>query len=591
MREAASVVGLLLFEMERGEEMAANQIFIVSVFNHKRDTYPKLKQITWQEICAMVAHPKIRKDKDGQLISPATFEPSYRLKKNVKEVSMLAMDYDHQASIETDFAVWQAMGFCCTLYTTHSHLRVTDKNPKAEPRFRIILPLASPILSKFYPSLWQWAQKFTGGKLDEATKDASRMFYTPATHSINAKYEYRISDGKPLDWHSLNLSPEPAKVIKKKRDKKKGKSTIPAALRIDDENIIKAAREKFGAKFDRLLSGSAIDYPDPKSGLPDDSRADNGFAVMLCLVGASDEQVELIWRNSGRNREKLDDHKTYISRTIDAARKWIATHQEEGNDITIPSEIDSDSLPITSDKKRNDYLMQVARNAAKMLDAIRLLFLYLGLKGNHNRILSALLRKGRDKLRPFEAKHEWLLEQYVANGEKITTERTVSRDIHRLIVEQDKLGVEVIRYWQGYTDWRTGVNHVSRFQNLFVRYALETINEAINRSGEFEYSWQALEAAAQEVAARIPRKPTLVKETEMDREKPENARKEKQKAIRQVTKYLRLVLVQNNELETLEVEAQDIYFQALARVLEEARLCSDGQECPLQQTGEEVFDL
>jgi hypothetical protein len=88
-----------------GQQMTEVQTFIVSVFNHKRDTLPKLKQISWQEICEMVAHPTIRLNKDGQLISPATFEPSYRLKKNVKELSMLALDYDHRAVVETDFAV------------------------------------------------------------------------------------------------------------------------------------------------------------------------------------------------------------------------------------------------------------------------------------------------------------------------------------------------------------------------------------------------------------------------------------------------------------------------------------------------------
>lgn len=182
--------------------------FRISLFDNKRDATPKPTARTWGEICERVRRPIVRADKDGALFSPAVFNPSRRKKENVTEVSLLVLDYDHAADFDRDTATWRNLKLTFAAYTTHSSYRETESNPKAEERFRVILPLAEPIMAGKFPALWQWAARTSGGKVDTSAKDASRMFYTPATASNDARYRSEIYDGALLDWRALNLESE-----------------------------------------------------------------------------------------------------------------------------------------------------------------------------------------------------------------------------------------------------------------------------------------------------------------------------------------------------------------------------------------------
>jgi putative DNA primase/helicase len=95
------------------------------------------------------------------------------------------------------------LGLCFAVYTTHSHRHITDSNPNAEDRFRLIIPLSEPIPATLYPLLWQWAFQVSGCKIDPQTKDESRMFYNPAKASPVAPYEHLIIDGNLLNWHEV----------------------------------------------------------------------------------------------------------------------------------------------------------------------------------------------------------------------------------------------------------------------------------------------------------------------------------------------------------------------------------------------------
>src|SRR5437588_9018864 len=109
--------------------------FSLSLFDSKTDTHPKEAQRTWAQMCERFKHPVVCETKDGMLFSPAVFRPAYRLQANVTELSLLVMDYDHHASLDTDLAAWRESGCCFAAYTTHSHRRVTQSNPEAEERF------------------------------------------------------------------------------------------------------------------------------------------------------------------------------------------------------------------------------------------------------------------------------------------------------------------------------------------------------------------------------------------------------------------------------------------------------------------------
>lgn len=180
--------------------------FNISLFKNKRDTVPQTVDRSWQQLCDKFRHPQVRVEKDGLLFSAAVFEPAYRKKENVREVSLLVLDIDHNAVFETIKTQMQVFGLAYAIYSTHSHLRQTENNPNAEPRFRVILPLACPIPAKDFPALWHCVKQKTGLPLDVSAKDASRMFYAPAIAEKDASYVFHSEDGEFLDWRKLPLA-------------------------------------------------------------------------------------------------------------------------------------------------------------------------------------------------------------------------------------------------------------------------------------------------------------------------------------------------------------------------------------------------
>jgi rubrerythrin len=187
----------------RGEK---TQTFKISFFQNKRDTVPQVVERSWDELVGEFEQPYIRADKDGELFAAAVFEPAKRLLSNVKEISILSLDIDHDApDLPTLKAQLDALDVGYFIYSTHSHLRKTDKNPNAERRYRVAIPLACPIPSKNFPALWQHVKEKTGLPLDESAKDASRMFYTPVIAAHDAPFVFDEKQGEFLNWENLPL--------------------------------------------------------------------------------------------------------------------------------------------------------------------------------------------------------------------------------------------------------------------------------------------------------------------------------------------------------------------------------------------------
>lgn len=175
-------------------------VFQISFFQNKSDAVAKPRALTWPDVCAAIERPLIRREKDGRLWTFATFANNKRANANVIELAALQLDYDHDADFDRDVTVWIQRGIAVAAYTTHSHLRAPDYAQK----FRVILPLASPIPAADYPYLWAWAQT-VAPNIDAATRDASRIFYIPAraANDDSAPYQFRLADGAPLDWRPI----------------------------------------------------------------------------------------------------------------------------------------------------------------------------------------------------------------------------------------------------------------------------------------------------------------------------------------------------------------------------------------------------
>ncbi len=224
------------------------QTFDVSFFNYKSDATPNTKSLTWSALVERCRKPAIRSVKDGELFSPALFK-GIRKNENVQHLSMLALDYDHDADFNIDLRVWRELGLTFFAYTSHSHLRKTDKNPKAEQRFRVVLPLVVPIPATNYTQLWKWAAEQSDNKIDAAPKALAQMFYLPAKASATAPYKFEEHKGALLDWRTLNL--EKSKTRPRSVDAREQVSIEDANLPQAKFDLLLELEPKFRASWER----------------------------------------------------------------------------------------------------------------------------------------------------------------------------------------------------------------------------------------------------------------------------------------------------------------------------------------------------
>lgn len=175
----------------------------ISLFKNKFDNLPNL--CTWraEDLTKQLSTPVIRATKDGPLFSPAKFNGK-RANQNVLEVSLLVFDIDHNTEFGTIVRQLDYLGSRYLIHSTHSHLRTTESNPKGEPRYRVVLPLYDPISAELYPILWRHLKMTSELAIDEAAKDASRMYYLPSIVSQEAPFDFYENGDQPLNWKQLS---------------------------------------------------------------------------------------------------------------------------------------------------------------------------------------------------------------------------------------------------------------------------------------------------------------------------------------------------------------------------------------------------
>jgi len=188
------------------EAMRDDGRIAICTFSHVTQTTPTRKDLTWPDLVdfATTFQPTTANVKDDLPLWSATiYRPeTTRGKAGVLAVSCLALDYDHGATFDEGCAHWQDYQFVA--HTSWSH---TEK----EHRYRIIVPLTSPIPASQYAKLWDWAWKKTGGKIDEQPKDTSRGWFVPALRPDKPRETFVNNDkGTPfLDWSQLPDQEEP----------------------------------------------------------------------------------------------------------------------------------------------------------------------------------------------------------------------------------------------------------------------------------------------------------------------------------------------------------------------------------------------
>jgi putative DNA primase/helicase len=292
----------------------ASATFTVSFFNRKSDNEPKPQQMSWEEFVARFSRPSIRQYKDGELFSPAIFNGT-RAKENVTEACMLVLDYDHDADIKHELQMWRERGYTFIAYTTYRH-------SEKEHRFRVVIPLASPIPADQFPLLWKWALDSSGGKIDRAASDVSRMFYTPAVASKDAAWLFESITGSLLDWRTLDLqAAKPAHTRKAEAPAQVGALRLNRAAEpptVKWSLLCEAVPRAF-AMFNhtqRTPDGSASSY-------------DMSLANYAVSAGWTDQEIAdlLIAHRRTHNAKPKADLNYYLARTIAEARSEAAPAQ------------------------------------------------------------------------------------------------------------------------------------------------------------------------------------------------------------------------------------------------------------------------
>lgn len=282
-------------------------IFAVSFFDGKADNRPKSELLLWDQFVKRLARPSVRRRKDGELFSPATFIGK-RAKENVTESCMLVLDYDHDSNLNRDLQVWRERGYTFIVYTTYSH-------SEKEHRFRVVIPLAVPIPAGLFPLLWRWAYDLSDGKIDRAASDISRMFYMPAVASKDAAWHFESVEGAFLDCRTLNLQESnPAHARNVDASVQVGTLWLNTDAEPPPEkwSLLCEVEPRALATFNhtsRTLDGSASSY-------------DLSLANYAVRAGWTDQEIAnlIIAHRRKHNAKPKVDLQDYLARTITTAR-------------------------------------------------------------------------------------------------------------------------------------------------------------------------------------------------------------------------------------------------------------------------------
>jgi hypothetical protein len=175
-----------------------------SLLASANDNKPDVREFRWGAITNLLSRCDVREEKNGPAFCPAKFIDKeytsqktgekytgiYRRVQAVEHVSLAVADYDDGTPLQVARAVWS--DYENVIYTSHS-------STNAHNKFRVVLPLAEPILTGNWRDAWlhfkdmatngfndqllqNVAQSCPGeGRIDRSCKDPSRLYYLPSS--------------------------------------------------------------------------------------------------------------------------------------------------------------------------------------------------------------------------------------------------------------------------------------------------------------------------------------------------------------------------------------------------------------------------
>lgn len=172
----------------------------VTYYPHTRASRsPVSLEVGWAALAGDLARFRlVHGDKERRLRacplwSPVELSEPRRIARNVVQVSALVLDYDDDAALPLRDALERWSGFARAGYTTWSHT-------EANPRCRVVLPLARPIPGVWWGLVYRDVLASQGKGADRACSDPSRAYYLPA-QGAGGPHEAVEMDGERLDLY------------------------------------------------------------------------------------------------------------------------------------------------------------------------------------------------------------------------------------------------------------------------------------------------------------------------------------------------------------------------------------------------------
>lgn len=162
--------------------------------------------------------------RDLRLWSPALYRPGadHRGAAGVTHVSCLVLDYDDGTSIREASTTWSA--WFHLVYTTWSH------RPD-HPRFRLCMPLATPVAAEDWARVWSWAEAHAHFTIDPSMKSPAATYALPAVPHRDWPREAFSRPGAILDPVAEGIIARAPRLDLAPRRPPEG---IPSAIRGED---------------------------------------------------------------------------------------------------------------------------------------------------------------------------------------------------------------------------------------------------------------------------------------------------------------------------------------------------------------------
>jgi hypothetical protein len=166
------------------------------------DTQPNKHLSVWNELCSRLSNPRLSQQKDGPYWVPAVFKATHTRKaEDIESIHLLAIDSDDGMAREEHEAILKQLGVEAFAHTTYSH---TPEKPK----WRVVLPLARPIIPEELVQVFDYVNIAYGNRLDTCTKMPAQIFYLPAIKE-GGSFESFHHPGRLLDPDEI-LAAHPA---------------------------------------------------------------------------------------------------------------------------------------------------------------------------------------------------------------------------------------------------------------------------------------------------------------------------------------------------------------------------------------------